>query len=150
MLFGISTVHHFPLNQWPWKYAPYPYDPALSVYNSSAILGSHLGDMKRLRPFHDSIKLCHQVRSWVKESVRGIVVSNETMEVDRSIILRRKVRPGGTTLAANERRPINERRSRFVVTDFESQDEMASLIYPVVAGPQGLLYLRVYPETVAG
>ncbi len=127
-------MHHFPLNQWPLKYAPYPIDTALSVCNSNAILGSHLGDMKRLRPFHDFMKLFHQVRSWVKESVRDIVVSNKTMEADRSMILRRKVRPGATTLAANERRPINESRSRFVVTDFETQDEMASLICANLSG----------------
>lgn len=44
----------------------------------------------------------------------------------------------------NERRPINKRRSCFVVTDFESQDRMASLIYPAVDRPQGVLYLGVY------
>ena len=56
------------------------------------------------------------------------------MEEDRSIILRRKVRPGGTTFAANERRPINGRRSRFVVIDFESQDEVASLLCALLSG----------------
>ena len=62
------------------------------------------------------------------------MVSQEAIDVARSIILRRKVLPGGTTLAANERRPIKERRSRFVATDFESQEVMASLICASLSG----------------
>ena len=56
------------------------------------------------------------------------MVSKEAIDVARSIIPRRKVLPGGTTLAANERRPIKERRYRFVTTDFESQEVMASYL----------------------
>lgn len=55
-------------------------------------------------------------------------------DVARSIILRRKVLPGGTTFAAKERRPINDRRSRFVATDLESQEVMACFICASFSG----------------
>lgn len=121
-------------------------DPELSVYSSRAVFGSHFGDIKKLHPFHVSMKLCHQVRSRIKESVRVIVVSKEAIVVARLIILHRKVLPGSTTLAANERRPIKERRSRFVAMDFESQEVMASLICAiclVVDGSRDTVYLGV-------
>ena len=57
-----------------------------------------------------------------------IGVSKEAIDVARSSILCRKVLPGGTTLAANERRAIKKRRSHFVATDMDSQEVLASLI----------------------
>ena len=109
-------------------------DPALSVHSSKDVFGNHFGDIKKLRPFHESMKWCHQIRSLMKESVRVTVVSKEVIDVDRSIILRRKVLPGGTTLAANEKRPMRERRSCFVTTDFASQEERDSLICASLSG----------------
>ena len=118
------------------------------MYSCKAVFGSHFGDIKKLCPFHDSMKLCHHM-SLMKESVSVTVESREDKEVDRSIILRRKVRPGGTTLAAKERRPISDKRSHLwlqISTAMMKWLPWSGLVYLVVGRPQGALYLGVYPE----
>ena len=58
-------------------------------------------------------KACHHSMSSLKESERWMVSWSEGAVVARSIILRRKVLPAGTTLAAKLRVPMRERSSCF-------------------------------------
>ena len=69
---------------------------------------------RRETPFHDCKNECHHVTSALALADRWTWWSRALTDVDASIRLRKKVLPGWTTDAAWLRRPIKERRSRFV------------------------------------
>ena len=48
-----------PLNQWPWKYAPYPKAPETSVKSSRSGAAVKYLSRKKLLPFHCEINVCH-------------------------------------------------------------------------------------------
>ena len=66
------------------------------------------------RPFHDSMQACHQDISFKASWFRRWVLSRDVNWLASSKSRRQKVRPGGTTLAANDREPVNESNSRLV------------------------------------
>ena len=76
--------------------------------------GVQCGRRKKERPFHGVAIACHQARSSLKASVSPMVSLRPCTEELVSIILRRKVLPAGTTLAAKLRVPIRERSSYFL------------------------------------
>ena len=73
-----------------------------------------------LRPFQGVMKALHHWRSSWKGSESGMAAWRESAVVLRSIILRRKVRPAGTTLAAKLKVAMRDKSSCLVLCGRES------------------------------
>ena len=99
--------------------------PELSVNSWRSGLGLHCGSSMKLVPFHGVAKVFHHWISFRTLSGRVRCWFGEETKVLASIILRRKVMPAGTTLAAKLRVPMNERSSRLVQECLVSQASRA-------------------------
>ena len=72
--------------------------------------------------------------SYVLKVDRASALLRSLTVVDNSVSRRRKRRPDGTTLAANDSLPISDRRSLFVVLCFPSQDLIKRVISCSLSG----------------
>ena len=85
-------------------------------------------DCRHETPFQVSRKRCHQSKSDLKSWLSLIAWSRSLRVAARSIILRTKGLPCGTTFEAYVRWPIRDRRSLFEVTFLFNQRETMFLM----------------------
>ena len=91
--------------------SPKPKDPAASEETSTSAAGSKPGKSQKLTPCHCDKNWCHQSKSRWNSLLRQIRWSFLRKQHKRSIMRRRKVLPGQTTLAARCRWPMRDSSS---------------------------------------
>ena len=105
---------HLPYNQCLPKTAPYPLEPAESLYSSKVLDVSQTSLKKKDFPLKESRNCSHTSTSFLASTVRRIWCVGRLIPLVRSINWRKKAPPGTITEHAKFRRPIKDCKSQSV------------------------------------
>ena len=115
-----------PVNHMPSKYAPKPREPAASEETSTPAVGVLPGKSQKLTPCQSTRNWCPHCKSRWNSLLRRIGWSFLRKQPSRSIMWRKKVRPGHTTFVAWWRWPIRDSSSRLLHQDRANHEAINS------------------------